>query len=443
MPFSIEHFSSILIRASCKAYIVSKAHQLGACMIDLGLLRQDPQRVIELIKKKDPSYNAHLLRKLDEEVRRLKNEVEELRHQKNELAKQGQKGISEELKEQSRALSQLLKEKEQALEKVTAEFKDLYLRCPNLPADDVPEGGKENNQVVKVYGHKPTFTFEIKNHVELGALNDWFDFEAASVMTASNFALYKGEAVKLVYGLMLFMFNNNIGQGYFPILPPYLVNEKSLLAASNFPRFKDEVYAIPADKLYLTPTSEVNLTNMYRDHILAADKLPIRMTAWTSCFRREAGNYGATERGLIRIHQFEKLELYTICLPEHANAEQERMIACAETILQTLGLHYRISLLAAQDCSFASAKTYDIEVWMPGQGVYKEVSSVSNCTDFQARRAEIRYRTSTGKTQLVYTLNASSLALPRLMVALMETYQQPDGTIALPDALRSVTLSLG
>jgi seryl-tRNA synthetase len=411
-------------------------------MIDLGLLRQDPHRVIELLKKKDPSYNVHLLRKLDEEVRLLKTEVEDLRHQKNELARQGQQGLSESLREQSRVLSHLLKEKEDVLEKKLTEFKELYLHSPNLPAEDLPEGGKDENKVVKVFGEKPTFTFPVKNHVELGAINKWFDFEAATVMTGSNFALYKGDAVKCVYALMMFMFNNNLRHGYIPVLPPYLVNEKSLECSGNFPRFKDEVYAIPADKLYLTPTSEVNLTNMYRDHIFSQEELPVRMTAWTSCFRREAGNYGATERGLIRIHQFEKLELYTICTPEHANTEQERMVACAESILQALGLHYRISLLAAQDCSFSSAKTYDIEVWMPGQGVYKEVSSASNCTDFQARRSSMRYRTSSNKINLVYTLNASSLALPRLMVALMETYQQADGSIQLPNVLQSVSLSL-
>ncbi len=411
-------------------------------MIDLGFLRENPQKVTDNIKKKDPSYNISLLIKLDEEVRRLKSEVEELRHKKNELARQAQKGVTQEVRQASKELSELLREKELALEKLEAEFKNLYLLCPNLLFDDVPPGGKEENQVVKVWGEKPTFTFEPKNHVELGNLNGWFDFEAAVRMTGSNFALYKGEGVQVVYALMLFMFNNNLRHGYSPLLPPYLVNEKSLEASGNFPRFKDEAYAICEDKLYLTPTSEVNLTSVYRDHIFTISEFPLRMTAWTSCFRREAGGYGATERGLIRIHQFEKLELYTICEPEQSFSEQERMIACAEAILQALGLHYRISLLAAQDCSFSSAKTYDIEVWMPGQGIYKEVSSVSNCTDFQARRAGIRYKLATGKTRLAYTLNASSLALPRLLVALMETYQQETGAIALPDILKSVTVSL-
>lgn len=410
-------------------------------MIDLVRLRQDPESVIALIRKKDPSFDGARLYNLDEEVRRLKTEVDTLRNQKNELARQGQKGITPELREQSKQLGEALKVREESLIKAEKEFKELYLRCPNIIVESVPEGNKESNLVVKQWGEKPSFAFAPKNHVELGAQHGWFDFEAAARMTGSNFALYKGQAVILIYKLMLFMLNNNIKHGFEPVLPPYLVNEKTLEGAGNFPRFKDEVYTIEHDGLFVTPTAEVNLTSMYRDHIFMAEQLPIRMTAWTSCFRREAGTYGAAERGLIRIHQFEKAELYTLCLPEHAQLEQDRMIASAESILQALGLHYRISLLAAQDCSFSSAKTYDVEVWMPGQGDYKEVSSISNCTDFQARRSEIRFKTGQAdKPHLVYTLNGSSLALPRLMVALMETCQQADGSFAFPRVLDSIVI---
>jgi seryl-tRNA synthetase len=410
-------------------------------MIDLGLLRSDTADVIARIKLKDPDYDIEKLVALDQAVRVLKNDIENVRSKKNELAKLGQQGITEQIRTQSIELSRNLKLKEQELEVISAEFTDLYLRCPNIPMKDLPSGGKEANQVVKVHGQKPIFKFEPKNHVELGKINKWFDFEAATRMTGSNFALYTGEAVTLVYKLMMFMLNNNMRFGFNPVLPPYLVNEAALIGASNFPRFSDEVYAVTQDKLFLTPTAEVNLTSMYRDHIFLSKDLPVNMTAWTSCFRREAGGYGAHERGLIRIHQFEKVELYTITEPEQADQAQQRMVSCAENILQALGLHYRISLLAAQDCSFASAKTYDIEVWMPGQQVYKEVSSASNCTDFQARRSAIRYKKYEGdKTHLVTTLNASSLALPRLLVALMETYQQEDGTIKLPEILHTVTL---
>lgn len=412
-------------------------------MIDLVILREQPAHVKELIAKKDPGFDIDRLVYLESQVRSLKIEVDNLRAQKNELARQGKSGVDETIRTQAREISAKLKEKETSLASLESDFTDLYLRCPNIIASDIPVGNKEANKVVKEVGSQPKFNFTPKNHVELGALNNWFDFEAAAIMTGSNFALYKNEGVKVVYALMMFMFNNNVRHGFNPVLPPYLVNEKSLICASNFPRFKDEVYSINDEDLYLTPTAEVNLTNMYRGHIFNATDLPVHMTAWTSCFRREAGGYGAHERGLIRIHQFEKLELYTICEPENSNQELNAMVACAESILQALGLHYRISLLAAQDCSFASAKTYDIEVWMPGQGVYKEVSSSSNCTDFQARRAEMRYKSEqNGKTKLVHTLNASSLALPRLLVALMETYQQEDGSIKLPDVLKNVSISL-
>lgn len=410
-------------------------------MIDLALLRENPQFVFERIRKKDPNFPIEKLFELDQEVRAIGVSVESLRAEKNELARQGKAGVTEALKDRSRALSTQLKEQEELLAQVTGTFKNLYLHCPNIIVDEVQAGNKESNKVIKEVGTQPTYTFPLKNHVQLGEALGWFDFEAAARITGSNFALYKGEAVRLVYALMIYMFNNNLKHGYSPVLPPYLVSEKTLEGASNFPRFKDDMYAIPADNLYLTPTSEVNLASMYRDAILTPDQLPIRMTSWTSCFRREAGGYGATERGLIRIHQFEKVELYSITTPEESMRELDRMIACAESIVQALGLHYRISLLAAQDCSFASAKTYDIEVWMPGQKEYKEISSASNCTDFQARRCAIRYRPEASKhTQLVHTLNASSLALPRLLVALMETYQQEDGSIAIPDILKNVVV---
>lgn len=409
-------------------------------MIDLNLLRETPEKVIALLEKKDPAFDAQLLLSLDSDLRKIRHEVEALRHEKNELARQAQAGISESIREKSISLSKQLKVKEIELKTLEEKFEALYLLCPNIPQDDVPVGGKEANKVVKTVGKQPTFGFPIKNHVELGEQLGWLDFKTASIIAGSNFALYKGEAVKLLYALTMFMLKNNMAHGYSPVLPSVLVNAQSLLVASNFPKFKDQVYTLEEDKLYLTPTAEVNLANIYRDHILLASELPIRMTSWTSCFRREAGTYGATERGLIRIHQFEKVELYTICEPEQSQHELDRMVACAETILQKLNLHYRISLLAGQDCSFPSAKTYDIEVWLPGQNTYYEVSSCSNCSDFQARRGKIRYKGKDGKTHLVHTLNASSLAVPRLMVALMETYQQPDGSIAIPDILKHEAL---
>lgn len=409
-------------------------------MINLHDLRQESKQseIIKLLKKKDPGFDIELLLDLDKQVRILNLSIEKLREQKNDLAQQAKSGITPELREKSIKISNELKAKEHEFELLNQKFKHLYLLCPNIPADDIPAGGKEANKVEKVFGVKPVFDFAIKNHLELGKNLDWFDFEAATKTTGSRFVLYKNEAVKLIYSLTMLMLKNNIKYGFSPILPPYLVNERSLEVASNFPKFKDQVYSVSEDKLYLTPTAEVNLTNIYRDHIFNSKDLPVRMTAWTSCFRREAGTYGSTEHGLIRIHQFEKVELYTICEPEKSIPEQELMLKCAEDILQQLGLHYRVSLLAAQDCSFPSHKTYDIEVWMPGQNAYYEVSSCSNCTDFQARRGLIRYKKSESQSpELVHTLNCSSLALPRLIVALMETYQQPDGTVKLPAILKN------
>ena len=410
-------------------------------MIDLHRLRTDPQGILALIKKKDPSFDGEKLLLLDKEVRELQVAVDDLRCEKNDLAKQGKGGVTQELRDKAKLIGQTLGSKETELDGKLAEFKGLYLRCPNIIMDSVPEGTEENNRVVKTWGTKPEFAYEPKNHVELGAINNWFDFEGAAKMAGSNFVMYSGDAVMVVYKLMMYMLMHNTKQGFEKVLPPFLVNEKSLEGAGNFPRFKDEVYHVEDEDLYLTPTSEVNLTSIYRDHIFMADELPRRMTAWTSCFRKEAGGYGATERGLIRLHQFNKAEIYSICKPEDAALEHDHMLATAEALLQAFGLHYQVVLLAAQDCSFSSSKTFDIEVWMPGQGVYKEISSVSNCTDFQARRSSIRYKESQGdKPQLVTTLNGSSLALPRLMVALMETYQQADGSITLPAVLDTVTL---
>ena len=405
-------------------------------MIDLGLLREDPKRIIDLLHKKDPTYDAQRLYEFDKQVQSLRMQIEDLRRQKNECADQAKSGITPEIREESISVGKRLKEQEAQLKELEPVFKELWLHAPNLPHGEVPEGDKAANKIIKSVGEQPSFNFEVKNHLDLGNALGWFDFEAAANISGTNFPLYRGDAVRLLYSLASFMFKHNARHGYEPILPSYLVNERSLEVASNFPKFKDQVYEITDDKLFLTPTAEVNLTNLYRDHIFAAKELPVRMTAWTSCFRREAGGYGAHERGLIRVHQFEKVELYTLCTPDQADTEQERMLSCAEDILKQLGLHYRVSLLAAQDASFPSAKTYDIEVWLPGQKEYYEVSSCSNCTDFQARRGQIRYRkTPDSKTELVYTLNASSLALPRLMVAIMETYQQADGTIRLPEVL--------
>ncbi len=266
-----------------------------------------------------------------------------MRSQKNDLAKQARAGVTQQLREQSMSVSEQLKTEEHTLAHIEKEFKDHYLNCPNIVDDSVPAGNVESNVIVRTEGIKPTYNFPLKNHAELGAQLGWFDFEAATKLAGANLALYKKDGVKLLYALAMFMLKNNVAHGFEPVLPSALINEKSLEVSGNFPKFKDQVYATN-DGLYLTPTSEVCLANMYRDYIFTPEDLPIRMTASTSCFRREAGGYGANERGLIRIHQFEKVELVTLCEPEKSPQELERMLACAEDILQKLGLHYRVSI---------------------------------------------------------------------------------------------------
>lgn len=401
-------------------------------MIDLKQLREDTNKIKSLLLKKEPNFNVDKLISLDDKVKSLQSEIEILRKEKNDLAKQGSKGITPEIREKSIEIGKNLKTKENELLDVEKEFKNLWLSCPNIPQEDIPEGNKESNKVVKTIGEKPHFNFTPKNHVELNEKLNWFDLEVAAKMSGSHFIFYKEMGTKLIYALTHLMLKNNVQNGFKPMLPPYLVKEQALVNSGNLPKFEGDFYKTQ-DGLCLIPTAEVSLTNIHADQILSSEELPKRYCSWTSCFRREAGGYGSTDRGLIRIHQFEKVEIYSLTEPEKSNDELNLMVQNAEKLLQQLGLHYRISLLAAQDCSFASSKTFDIEVWLPGQNQFYEVSSCSNCTDFQSRRAKIRYRKNTdAKPELVHTLNASSLALPRLIVAIMETYQKEDGTIELP-----------
>lgn len=407
-------------------------------MIDLSLFKENLEKYKELILRKEPKFNIDLLLNLEEQVKDLKIKIENLRKEKNNISSLGAKGLTQEVKDKSIEISNLIKNLEKELLEIEPKFKKLWLSCPNIICDDVQPGNKESNKPVTHWGIKKEFDFLPKNHVELNEKLNWFDFNAASNMSGSNFVLYKNDGIKLIYALTRLMLKNNVKYGFQPVLPPYLIKKEGLVNSGNLPKFEGDFYEVQ-DGLCLIPTAEVSLTNLHANTIIPVEQLPIKYTSWTSCFRREAGGYGSTERGLIRIHQFEKVENYIFCEPENSDKELQNMIAVSENILQNLGLHYRVSLLAAQDCSFGSAKTFDIEVWLPGQGQFYEVSSCSNCTDFQARRAMIRYRkTSDSRPALVHTLNASSLALPRLMVALMETYQQKDGSIVLPKILQDI-----
>lgn len=411
-------------------------------MINLHLLRTNFDAIARLLAKKEPTFDLSPLAECDQLVRELQGQVEALRADKKKLSKGGP--ADQAAREQSIAIGRQLKEKEADLEEAQHELNERWLRCPNIPQDDVPTGNKESNQVVRSWGEQPTFDFPIKNHLELNETNNWFDLEAGTRIAGSQFVFYPNTGAKIMYALTQLMMRNNQAHGYQVVMPPYLASEQALYNSGNLPKFAGDFYQLPEENLCLIPTAEVSMTSLHAGQILEGATLPRRYCAWTPCFRREAGGYGATERGLIRIHQFEKVELYAITRPEESDQELDRMVACAESLLQKLELSYQVSLLAGQDCSFSSAKTYDIEVWLPGQNKHYEVSSASNCTDFQARRAKVRFRDEAQeKPQLVNMLNASSLALPRLMVAIMEQGQQADGSIVLPIALQEMLDSLG
>jgi seryl-tRNA synthetase len=414
-------------------------------MIDLKRLRQEPDAVrAALARRLDPSLDAAINRilELDRRRRDVLVRVEALRAER--------KAASEEVARRKRnkesaddLLAKLAAsgEEEKALSaqerEVDAELADALLVVPNLPLAEVPDGDGSANPVVRTWGTAPSFAFEPKPHWELGAALGILDLPAGAKVAGSGFPLFRGRGPRLIRGLAAFMLDLHTAEhGYEEIAPPYLVNRASLIGTGQLPKFAEELYTIPEDGLYLIPTAEVPVTNIHRDEILDGANLPIAYAAWTPCFRREAGAHGKDTRGLIRVHQFDKVELVRLCRPEDSEAEHERITAHAEAVLQRLGLHYRVLDLAAGDTGFASAHTFDLEVWAPGVGGWLEVSSSSTFTDYQARRANIRYRADAkAKPEFVHTLNASGVAFPRLLIALLETYQEPDGAVQLPEAL--------
>jgi len=313
------------------------------------------------------------------------------------------------------------------------------LTVPNLLLADVPDGDATQNRITRTWGAVPSFDFVPRPHWELGESLGILDLANGAKVAGSGFPILRGMGAKLVRALANFMLDlHTTEHGYEEVAPPYLVNKASMQGTGQLPKFGDELYTVTADGLYLIPTSEVPLTNMVRESIVEEAELPMRLTAYTPCFRAEAGAAGRDTRGMIRQHQFNKVELVSITTPEQSKDEHERMLACAEEVLRRLGLHYRVVTLCGGDMGFPSQKTYDIEVWLPGQGMYREISSCSNCGDFQARRMDARYRTKEGRTvRHVHTLNGSGVAVGRALVAVMETYQQDGGSIAVPDALQS------
>jgi seryl-tRNA synthetase len=380
---------------------------------------------------------------LDTDRRRTIAQGEALKAQKNAasqeiatLKKSGQDASAQ--IEAMKRVGEEIKELDDRLASIEDELKTLELYFPNVPHESVPVGADESaNRVERHWGTKPSFDFKPKEHSDLGEQLGIIDFDRAAKITGSRFSILYGAAAKLSRALMNFMLDVHERQGYTEVLAPFIVNADSLRSTGQLPKFKEDLFKLEHEKeLYLIPTAEVPVTNIYRDEILDAAQLPVHFTAYTPCFRSEAGSYGKDTRGLIRQHQFEKVELVKFTAPEESWDELEKLVADAEEILQLLNLHYRVVTLSTGDMSFSSAKTYDIEVWLPGQEAYREISSCSSFADFQARRANIRYRGTDKKVGFVHTLNGSGLPLGRTLVAVMENYQQPDGSIIVPDALR-------
>ncbi|MGC8829034.1 MAG: serine--tRNA ligase [Verrucomicrobiia bacterium] len=423
-------------------------------MLDIKLIRERPEFVKERLSSRglDDLDKIDDILALDEERRRLISESEKLKAERNKAAREigalmAQKKLdeAERKKIESKGLGDKISEIDKEINEIEAKRDNLLLQIPNLPHISVPIGrDSSHNVVVREWGEKPTFSFEPKSHIDLCEKLNLVDFQRGAKLTGSGFVLYKNWGAKLERALINFMLNLHTSKhGYTEVSPPFIVNRNCMVGVGQFPKFIDQAYAVQEGldsqslgKLFLIPTAEAPVANIHREEILKEKQLPIYYCAYSPCFRAEAGAAGVGTRGLIRVHQFDKVELIKIVKPESSYEELEKMVINAEKVLQLLGLHYRVVLLCTGDMGFASAKTYDIEVWAPGQGTYLEVSSCSNCEDFQARRMNLRYKSESGENRFPHILNGSGTALARLFVALVETYQLKDGTISVPEVLR-------
>ncbi len=415
-------------------------------MIDPKFIREDITLIKKVLEDRNMRSVVDLedLGKINEERRKLIASRDELREKRNRFSKEigARKGKGEDaadLMKEVQGLGDEIKNAETRLEEINAKFDEMALSLPNLLDASVPVGkSEEDNVVVRTWGEKPGFDFTPKPHYDLGVDLDILDFERGVKIAGTRFYVYKGLAAKLERAIINFMLDlHTTEHGYREIFGPYIVNDDSMIGTGQFPKFKDEYYRIERDGLSLIPTAEVTLTNLYRDEILEKEDLPLYVTMQSACFRREAGSAGRDTRGLIRVHQFQKVELVKFVEPETSFDELEKLVASAEEVLKRLKLHYRVSLLCSADTSASSAKTYDIEVWMPGLDRYVEISSCSNFIDYQARRAKIRYRPEKGgKPAFLHTLNGSGLAAGRTLAAVMENYQTAEGRIEIPDVLK-------
>lgn len=414
-------------------------------MLDPKLLRNDPEGVAEQLARRGYVLDVAQFNALEGQRKQAQVEAQSLQNERNARSKaigkaKGRGDDVQPLLDEVADLGERLQRAESALAAVQQQLDDLLLGVPNLPHESVPDGQDESANVeVRRWGEPPVFAFPPQDHVDLGTAQGWLDFEAAVKLASARFVVLQGPLARLHRALIQFMLDvHTQAHGYTEVYVPYLVNAETLTGTGQLPKFGADLFQMQGDPgLYLIPTAEVPVTNLARDTILAAERLPLCMTAHTPCFRSEAGSYGKDTRGMIRQHQFEKVELVQIVPPDQSWQALEALTGHAEVILQRLGLAYRVMTLCAGDMGFAAAKTYDLEVWLPGQQRYREISSCSNLLDFQARRMKARWRNpATGKPELVHTLNGSGLAVGRTLVALLENYQQADGSIRIPEALQ-------
>jgi seryl-tRNA synthetase len=416
-------------------------------MLDINKIRSNPEEVRQALKKRNVDVDFSELLQWDQKRRSIIAESEELKARKNKVSseipvmkKSGQdvSGLMAEMKE----ISDTVKGMEEELRNIEASINDFLARLPNIPADDVIPGGKENNQVVKSFGEKPSFAFQPKNHVDLVTSLGLIDYERGVKIGGSGFWVYTGDGALLEWSLLNYFIEEHTKDGYQFMLPPHILTYTCGFTAGQFPKFSEDVFKVEtgevSDKMqFILPTAETALINYHRDEILSEDDLPRKYFAYTPCYRKEAGSYRAEERGMIRGHQFNKVEMFQYTTPEDSEKALEELVRKAERLVEGLGLHFRTSKLAAEDCSASMGKTFDIEIWIPSMNDYKEVSSCSNAYDYQARRGNIRFKRKDSKrTELVHTLNASGLATSRLLPAIVEQFQQADGSVVVPEVLR-------
>ena len=414
-------------------------------MLDIKLIRENTEEAQHRLQRRNTSIESELVKllELDDERRKWLNETEALKSKKKSLSaavgvlkKDGKDATS--IMEKVKGLNERIGECDEQVRHAEAAVQELLYIIPNLPDDSIPDGADESaNEEMRVVGDKPDFGFAVKSHVEIGEKLGILDFKRAAKISGSRFAVYKGQGAKLLRGLIQFMLDLQTEEnGYEELYPPFLVNKQSMIGTGQLPKFEEDLYKTD-DGLYLIPTAEVPVTNYHRDEILSEEQLPIRYTAYTPCFRREAGSYGKDTTGLIRQHQFDKVEMVQFVTPETSVEALEGLVGHAESVLIKLGLHYRVVTLCAGDLGFSAAKTYDLEVWLPSQNTFREISSCSSFTDYQARRAKIRFkRKAGGKPEFVHTINGSGLAAGRLFVAILENFQQADGTVKIPPVLQ-------